>query len=57
MTEIAISELKELCHKALLNTGLSKEHTQITIDHYLENECSGKASHGMVRVIEAIHYE
>ncbi len=56
MTEIAISELKELCHKALLNTGLSEEHTQITIDHYLENECSGKASHGMVRVIEAIHY-
>lgn len=56
MTEIAISDLKELCHKALLNTGLSEEHTQITIDHFLENECSGKASHGMVRVVEAVHY-
>jgi ureidoglycolate dehydrogenase (NAD+) len=54
MTEIAINDLRELCLKALTKTGLSKEHAQITVDHYLENECSGKKSHGMVRVVEAV---
>lgn len=56
MTEITIKELETLCLKALTKTGLSEEHAQITVDHYLENELSGKASHGMVRVVEAIHY-
>ncbi len=56
MTEIKINDLRELCTTALLKTGLSQKDTDITVDHYLENECMGKASHGMVRVVEAIHY-
>ena len=53
MTEIKINDLKDLCTKVLLKTGLTQEHVDITVDHYLENELSGKASHGMVRVIQA----
>ncbi len=49
MTEITIKELRALCTKALLKTGLSQEDVDITVDHYLENEVSGKTSHGMVR--------
>jgi len=56
MTKIAIQDLKELCTKALLKTGLSQEDVDITVDHYMENECSGKPSHGMVRVVEGIKY-
>ena len=52
MTEIVISDLRELCHKALKKTGLSDEHIQIVTNHYLDNECSGKKSHGMVRAIQ-----
>jgi len=54
--EIAIKELETLCLKALTKTGLSTEHAQITVDHYLENELSGKSSHGMVRVVEAVQH-
>ena len=56
MTEIAIKDLRDLCLKALTKTGLSDEHAEITVDHYLENECSGKTSHGMVRVSEGIKH-
>ena len=56
MTQININDLRQLCHKALRNTGLSAEHIAITVDHYLENELSGKTSHGMVRVVEAIQH-
>jgi len=56
MTKIAIQDLKELCTKALLKTGLSQEDVDITVDHYMENECSGKPSHGMVRVVEGIKF-
>lgn len=52
MSEIKIDDLKQLCLKALINTGLLTEHAQQTVDHYLENECSGKKSHGMVRVVQ-----
>lgn len=52
MSDIEIQYLKELCHKALRKTGLSDEHVKIVTDHYLENEVSGKKSHGMVRVIQ-----
>jgi L-2-hydroxycarboxylate dehydrogenase (NAD+) len=51
MTDIKIDDLRDLCLKALTKTGISVEHADITIDHYLENECSGKTSHGMVRVL------
>lgn len=51
MTEINIKELRDLCTSILLKTGLNQEETDITVDHYLENECMGKASHGMVRVL------
>ncbi|HPF78933.1 MAG TPA: Ldh family oxidoreductase, partial [Alphaproteobacteria bacterium] len=54
MSEIAIKDLRDLCIKALTRTGLSEEHAAITTDHYLENELSGKKSHGMVRVVEAV---
>lgn len=56
MTRIAINDLRDLCLKALQNAGVSEEHAIITVDHYLENELSGKTSHGMVRVVEAVHY-
>ncbi|HPD82510.1 MAG: Ldh family oxidoreductase [Alphaproteobacteria bacterium] len=52
MSEIKIDDLKELCIHALTKTGLSDEHARLTVDHYLENELSGKKSHGMVRVIQ-----
>ncbi len=54
MAEIKIDDLKELCLKALTRTGLSPEHAEITVDHYLENECSGKKSHGMVRIPQLV---
>lgn len=53
--EIIIKELETLCFNALTKTGLSDEHARITVDHYLENELSGKSSHGMVRVIQAVN--
>lgn len=53
MTTISISDLEQLCIDALQKAGLRAEDAQIATDHYLENECSGKASHGMVRVVEA----
>ncbi len=54
MSEISIKALKDLSKQALLKTGLSTKHVDITVDHYVENELSGKASHGIVRVIEAV---
>lgn len=54
MSEIAIKDLKELCLQALLKTGISAKHAEITLDHYLENELSGKTSHGMVRIVQII---
>ena len=52
MTEIKIDELRQLCTAALLNTGLKQSDVDVTLDHYLENEISGKSSHGMVRVLQ-----
>ena len=52
MTEIRIDNLRTLCLEALTRTGLAQEQAEITVNHYLENECSGKTSHGMVRVIQ-----
>lgn len=52
MSEIAIKDLRDLCLQVLTKTGLSAEHANIAVDHYLENELSGKRSHGMVRVIQ-----
>ncbi|NCO03378.1 MAG: Ldh family oxidoreductase [Alphaproteobacteria bacterium] len=52
MTDIKIDALRSLCEGILLKTGLSQDHATIVIDHYLENELSGKTSHGMVRVIQ-----
>lgn len=54
MSEIKIDDLRELCLKALFKTGINSAHAQIVTDHYLENEISGKTSHGMVRVIQII---
>lgn len=54
MTEITIPELRRLCIEALTKVGVSAHDAGITVDHYLENELSGKTSHGMVRVIQAV---
>lgn len=54
MAIISTEELENLCMAALTKTGLNENDARITVDHFLENEMSGKASHGMVRVIEAI---
>lgn len=56
MTNISTEELDALCMSALTKTGLDDNDARITVDHYLENEMSGKASHGMVRVIQAIEH-
>ena len=52
MVGIKINDLRDLCTTALLKTGLSQTDVDVTVDHYLENECMGKASHGMVRVLQ-----
>ena len=54
MGTISTGELKQLCTAAMVNAGLRPQEADITAEHYLENEMSGKASHGMVRVVEAI---
>ena len=53
MTTISITELEQLCIDGLIKAGLRDKDARITVDHLLENEMSGKASHGMVRVVEA----
>ena len=53
MAEISTKELQALCMKALIKAGYRELDAAITTDHYLENELSGKSSHGMVRVVEA----
>ena len=54
MTKIAIEELKLLCDKLLTKNDFRKHDRVVIIDHLMENECSGKASHGMVRLPEII---
>lgn len=54
MANISTDELKTLSERALMNAGLREQDAAIVADHYWENELSGKASHGMVRVIEAV---
>lgn len=53
MSNISTDELQELCLQALTKAGLKAPDAEIVTAHYLENEMSGKASHGMVRIIEA----
>jgi LDH2 family malate/lactate/ureidoglycolate dehydrogenase len=53
VTTISISELEALCRAALTRAGVREQDAVIATGHYLENECSGKASHGIVRVVEA----
>ena len=52
MSKIKIDDLKQLCLDAFTFLEVSDQHAEIITDHYLENECSGKSSHGMVRVIQ-----
>ncbi len=54
MTEIKIEDLKVLCEKVLTAKGFRTQDTSIIVDHLMENQCSGKASHGMVRLPEII---
>jgi len=55
VTIIPIGDLESLCHAALRNAGMVEDDIKVTVAHFLENELSGKASHGIVRVIEAFH--
>lgn len=55
MSKILQSELKELCSNVLKKAGMRSQDIDITIDHLIENELSGKASHGLVRVVETYH--
>jgi ureidoglycolate dehydrogenase (NAD+) len=52
--QIKIDDLRDLCTAALLKTGLNAAHADSVTNHYLENELSGKTSHGMVRVVQII---
>lgn len=53
MTTISIKDLETLCIDVLVTAGAQEQDARVTMEHYLENELSGKASHGMVRVVEA----
>ncbi len=53
MVSISRTDLRTLCVKALSHAGLRAGDVDIIVDHYLENEESGKSSHGLVRVVEA----
>lgn len=55
MSDIKIDDLRALCETALTKKGVSQEHATIVVDHYLENELSGKTSHGMVRIAQLIN--
>ncbi len=50
MSQIAIEELKSLCQELLTKNGVREKDREAIIDHLMENQCSGKASHGMVRL-------
>ncbi len=52
----ALDEIRTLCTAVLEKTGMREGDIKITLDHYLENEFSGKRSHGLVRVVEAAKY-
>lgn len=54
MMEIKLQELTDLSVQALIKAGLDENEARLAADHYLENEFSGKASHGLVRVVEAV---
>ncbi len=56
MTSIKIEELETLCNKALTHAGLNEADAIVTTNHYLENELSGKTSHGLVRVVQAVGF-
>ena len=56
MTRINIKELENLCIAALRKAGVRDRDAEITVDHYLENQLSGKASHGVIRVVEAVRF-
>lgn len=53
MTTISITDLEVLCADVLSEAGLREAEIQETIAHYIENEMCGKASHGVIRVIES----
>lgn len=56
MAVISIEELQTLCHKAFENKGVRAEDARVATDHFIENEMSGKSSHGMVRVVQMVRY-
>lgn len=53
MTSISIHDLKTLCVRALEKAGAPPPDAALAAEHYLENEMSGKASHGIIRVVQA----
>lgn len=53
VTDISIEKLEALCLSALIKADIRKKDAGYAADHFLENELSGKASHGIIRVVEA----
>lgn len=57
MVLIPKSEIKELCYKAFVNVGLNDNTAIETIyNHLLQNELSGKKSHGLLRIKWSVSY-
>lgn len=54
MADIRIEELKSLCMELLTKNSFRAKDAEVIVEHLVENECSGKASHGMVRLPEII---
>lgn len=53
MAKISIEKLRTLCETVLASTSMRDVDVQMIVDHFLENELSGKRSHGLVRIVEA----
>jgi len=56
MTQIPIKTLQNLCHQAFKNIGLRDQDSIIATNHFITNELSGRASHGIIRVTQSIKF-
>ncbi len=54
MARISTTDLHDIALRAFLKAGVGAQDAEIIIDHLLENEYSGKSSHGLVRIPQAI---
>ncbi len=57
MAMIPKSEIKDLCINALESAGLTDNHSiEIIYNHLIQNEMSGKKSHGLLRIKWCVNY-